>query len=83
MRLILDLDDKVLERLNVLGSPIEVLVTLADHAQQGVYRPASWERNWLAAVYPIEDWEHKVERDPENPYFERPKRSTDGGEGKE
>lgn len=28
-----------------------VLCRLADHAQQGVYRPGAWERNWLAQVF--------------------------------
>lgn len=39
-----------------VNDPIEVQVRrvlrrLADHAQQGVYRPGAWERNWLAQVF--------------------------------
>ena len=30
---------------------IRVLLTLADHAQQGVARPGSWERGWVCQVF--------------------------------
>jgi hypothetical protein len=28
-----------------------VLLRLADHAQQGVYRPGAWERQWITQVF--------------------------------
>jgi hypothetical protein len=28
-----------------------VLFQLIDHAQQGVYRPGAWEREWLCKVF--------------------------------
>lgn len=73
MRIILDLDENVVELLAVLGEPASVLCNLADHAQQGVYRPMSWERGWLEAVFGT-DWQAKLERDPDTPHFERPRR---------
>jgi hypothetical protein len=33
-------------------APVEaVVVKLVDHAQQGVYRPGSWERGWLEQAF--------------------------------
>ncbi len=29
----------------------EVLERLADHAQQGVYRPGAWEREWICSAF--------------------------------
>ncbi|MGH9902068.1 MAG: hypothetical protein ACRD68_09685 [Pyrinomonadaceae bacterium] len=79
MRVILDLDEKTVERLRVLGEPAEVLARLADHAQQGVYRPGSWERPWLEQVFFANEWQQKLEQDPEAPYFERPRSPFDAG----
>ena len=28
-----------------------VVLTLIDHAQQGVYRPGAWERDWLSQAF--------------------------------
>jgi hypothetical protein len=51
-----------------------VLAELADHAQQGVYRPGSWERAWLCQAFGYE-WLERLEPDPEHPdIFERPRR---------
>lgn len=72
MRIILDLDEKILERLAVLGDTVTVISRLVDHAQQGVYRPMAWERGWLEAVFGV-DWQTKIERDPDTPNFDRPK----------
>jgi hypothetical protein len=48
-----------------------VLVELADHAQQAVYRPGSWERPWLCQAFGWE-WRERMEPDPEHPgIFER------------
>ena len=50
---------------------------ILDHVQQGVYRPGAWERHWLVQAIG-DDWLVQVERDPDAPYFDRP-RATDGG----
>jgi len=56
-----------------------VLTELADHAQQGVYRPGSWERPWLCQALGW-DWLENLEPDPEHPdIFERPRRSAKDG----
>lgn len=83
MKVTIELPDTTYRLLQVLdsaGSVETVLQTLADHAQQGVYRPGSWEREWLCQVF-IEDWAGKLE--PGDPYgrtepvdfkiFERPR----------
>jgi hypothetical protein len=50
------------ERLAVLIDPDEglpdleaVVYKLADHVQQGIYRPGSWERPWLEQAFGY-DW---------------------------
>jgi hypothetical protein len=63
------------ERLSVLGPPGDVLEALADHAQQGVYRPGAWERRWLAQVFGTE-WTAELEQDPNAPYFQRRRRQS-------
>lgn len=42
-----------------------VLARLADHAQQAVYRPGSWERDWAISVFG-DDWIARTEPDPES-----------------
>jgi hypothetical protein len=42
-----------------------VLATLADHAQQGVYRPGAWERDWLIQVFG-DEWLTRVEPDTDD-----------------
>jgi hypothetical protein len=55
-----------------------VLEELADHAQQGVYRPGAWEREWLCQALGWE-WLENMEPDPRDPdIFERPRKRTDG-----
>jgi hypothetical protein len=58
--------DEVAARLAVLAAPAgtaaDVLALLADHAQQGVYRPGSWERGWTCSVFG-EDWLERLEPD--------------------
>jgi hypothetical protein len=44
------------------ASVARVLAVLADHAQQGVYRPGSWERPWLCQVFG-DEWLSQVEPD--------------------
>jgi hypothetical protein len=50
-----------------------VLVELADRAQEGVYRPGAWEREWLCQALGY-GWLERLKPDPEHPdIFERPK----------
>jgi hypothetical protein len=58
-----------------LETVADVLFELLDHAQQGVYRPGSWERPWLCQALGYE-WTANVEPDPDQPMFERPRRSV-------
>ena len=59
----------------------EVVSELIDHAQQGVYRPGAWERQWLIQVFG-EDF--LVNLEPGDPYgrpggegvFQRPKKGS-------
>jgi len=63
------------------GSVEGVLSELIDHAQQGVYRPGAWERNWLIQAFG-DDWIKKLEAG--DPYgcegcehiFQRPRRTS-------
>ncbi len=50
----------------------EVLLELADHAQQGVYRPGSWERPWVVQAFG-DYFLDRVESDPKAPMFDRVK----------
>jgi hypothetical protein len=54
----------------------DVLTELADHAQQGVCRPGSWEREWLCQAFGFA-WTESMEPDPDVSYLERP---SQGGE---
>lgn len=56
--------------LRVLGDPAEVLAELADHAQQGLCRPGSWEREWIRQAFG--ELPDELETDPQAP-LERPK----------
>ena len=85
-RIRLDIEDTVYGLLEVLthgaGAPESVegvIGELIGHAQQGVYRPGAWERDWVRQAFG-EDW--TVYLEPGDPYgragcehlFERPKR---------
>lgn len=85
-----DVSDTVYELLQVLThgkhSSVQtvngVVLKLIDHAQQGVYRPGAWERDWLRQVF-IHDWEQYLEPGdpygrPNSPMFQRPKRKAEG-----
>lgn len=59
-RICVDVSDDVYARLQVLGrgdeqfapAPVDAVVgELIDHAQQGVYRPGSWERPWVMQAF--------------------------------
>jgi hypothetical protein len=60
---------------NVTG----VIEELIDHAQQGVYRPGAWEREWLCQAFGY-DWIEKLEtgdphgRNGSGAIFQRPRR---------
>jgi hypothetical protein len=71
MKLTIEIDPTVHRLLSVLTrgefapDTVEgVILHLIDHAQQGVYRPGAWERDWLTAAFG-DDWlEHLVAGDP-------------------
>lgn len=54
------------------------LLRLADNAQQGVYRPMSWQRNWIVSVFG-DEWitQRMITGDPYkrglDAVFQRPK----------
>lgn len=59
MKVELEIDDRVAGLLAVLdekGCVENVLHTLIDHVQQGVYRPGSWEREWITRVWLEEEF---------------------------
>jgi hypothetical protein len=54
-----------------------VLEELADHAQQAVYRPGAWEREWLCQAFGYE-WLDYLEPDPQAPdIYQRPRHRGD------
>lgn len=63
--------DTVHALLNVLAdtqndsSAAVVVAQLIDHAQQGVYRPGAWERDWLCQAFG-DAWLARLE--PGDPY---------------
>jgi hypothetical protein len=69
VKVIVTLPAEVVRRLAVLSdtksgpaAAAAVLATLADHAQQGVYRPGAWERDWVIQVFG-DEWLDRVEPD--------------------
>ena len=71
---------EVLTRGSYAPASVEgVVAQLIDHAQQGVYRPGAWERDWLRQAFGG-DWTQYLE--PGDPYgrsggealFQRPKK---------
>ena len=81
----LEVDGTVYGLLKVLaedGLTVEDVVgLLIDHAQQGVYRPGSWERHWLMQAFG-DKWIKGLE--PGDPHgregcegiFERPRKKS-------
>jgi len=68
VKITVELDARVAELLSVLdtkGDVKAVLILLADHVQQGVYRPGAWERHWLEQVFG-NAWQSKLV--PGDPY---------------
>lgn len=67
--LTINVADEVAERLRALVHPAtgcetieQVVSTLVDHAQQGVYRPGAWERPWLEQAFG-DEWQSNLEPD--------------------
>jgi hypothetical protein len=83
-RITIEVSDTVYQLLKVLGNADgggytvkDVVETLVDHAQQGVYRPGAWERDWIERVF-SEGWQEHLEPGdpygrPDSPMFQRPK----------
>jgi hypothetical protein len=46
----------------VADSARDAVAVLIDHAQQGVYRPGAWEREWLCQAFGY-DWTQRLEPD--------------------
>ncbi len=63
MKVMIEVRPPVVALLKVLsetGDVKEVINRLIDHAQQGVYRPGAWEREWLCQAFGY-DWQKKLE----------------------
>lgn len=59
----LELSPTVLNLLQVLSETDdvrEVIYSLIDHAQRGVYRPGAWEREWIMRAFG-DQWVDKLE----------------------
>lgn len=50
-KIVIEVDVRVLSLLGVIDDPVVVIMSLIDHAQQGVYRPGAWEREWLIQAF--------------------------------
>ena len=81
--------DETAARLAVLApgrAPAEIVAMLVDHAQQGVYRPGAWEREWVCRAFGY-DWTARLEPDTRpdmlsgdgRVIFERPKAAREDG----
>jgi hypothetical protein len=55
---------EVLTKGEIANSVESVVRQLIDHAQQGVYRPGSWERPWLEQAFGSDWIEHLQRGDP-------------------
>ena len=51
VELTIALPEEWFKRLCTLGDPDDVLLRLADHAQEGIARPGAWEHAWLQQVF--------------------------------
>lgn len=49
----LDALQAIADTVDWLDGPADVLRELADHAEQGLRRPGSWERSWLFTAFPL------------------------------
>lgn len=69
---------EVLTRTDRHTTVEDVVAELIDHAQQGVYRPGSWERPWLVQAFGDEWQRHLEPGDPHGRagcerFFDRPR----------
>jgi hypothetical protein len=71
-KITVEVDDTVYGLLEVLTKPTDapasvedVVRQLIDHAQQGVYRPGAWEREWLIQAFGYQ-WQSFLQ--PGDPY---------------
>lgn len=72
IKVTIELSDEAARMLSALGEPAQVLAQLADHAQQGIYRPGAWERDWLCQAFG-EEWMDRLEPMPDSPGWQQPK----------
>lgn len=92
-KITVEVSDVVYQLLSVLATgpyapatTVEGVVgQLIDHAQQGVYRPGAWEREWLMQAFGSE-WTAALEpgdpygRGGDNSMFSRPRQKTEAKE---
>jgi hypothetical protein len=82
----IEIPDRSAALLDVLIDPewglpdrAAVIERLIDHAQQGVYRPGAWERDWLMQAFG-DSWLTRLEPDTDDTaadgrvIFDRPRR---------
>ncbi len=80
----IEISETVLDLLKVLTrdewgprNVEQVVLELIDHAQQGIYRPGAWEREWLIQAFGPEFTQHLTRGDPygrpDTGVFQRPK----------
>jgi len=81
-KITIEVSDTVYKLLQVLeeqGTVEGVVLTLIDHAQQGVYRPGAWEREWVIQAFGPDFTKHLEPGDPygrpDSPMFQRPRKS--------
>jgi hypothetical protein len=86
-KIVVELDTRTLHNLRALTggrygpeTVQGVIGKLVDHANQGVYRPGAWERDWLCSAFGY-DWTEGLETDPrpDHHMFQRPRGDELGG----
>jgi hypothetical protein len=85
-KITIEVSDAVFEALEILGrsrgnkeaGATQALLALADHAEQGLCRPGSWERAWVTQVF-FDDWREKLEPDPHARWRLRPRKRAEAG----
>ena len=66
-KITIEVSDTVYSLLEVLledGNVEQVVTLLVDHAQQGVYRPGAWEREWIVSAFGPDFMERLERGDP-------------------
>lgn len=59
MMVTIEISQEDFDLLSALGKPTDVLVTLVDHAVQGICRPGAWEREWIAQAFDLTEVENE------------------------